>query len=241
MLHALNNKKARLDRIIKGVAKQPREDLITSTLFGSLEFMTDVSRAEALKALLGLELGPASRMTMWPKFNRGSQRVEPDLVIVDGQECHIVEVKWGAHLGIRQLERQFDAVGRWDCRKQDRDLLGPAPRKVKSLTILGFERHHAAQVAECTGAVVPIRQRTWQEVARDMWKLKLESTDALAAWAQQVHQFLTNTPKARTMTGWPELVPVEPSHLKFNAIRPIDLVPVPATAWTFPSGEDLPN
>ena len=86
MLHALNNKKARLDRIIKGVAKQPREDLITSTLFGSLEFMTDVSRAEALKALLGLELGPASRMTMWPKFYHGSQRVEPDLVIVDGQE-----------------------------------------------------------------------------------------------------------------------------------------------------------
>lgn len=240
MLHALNNKKARLDRIIKGVAKQPREDLITSTLFGSLEFMTDVSRAEALKALLGLELGPASRMTMWPKFYHGSQRVEPDLVIVDGQECHIVEVKWGAHVGIRQLERQLDAVGTWDCHK-DRDLLGSGPRKVKSLTILGFERHHAAQVAACVGDAGPIRQRTWQEVARDMWELKLGSTDALAAWAQQVHQFLTDTPKARTMTGWPDLVPVEPGHLKFNAIRPMDLVPVPATAWTFPSGEDLPN
>lgn len=241
MLHALNNKKARLDRIIKGAAKQPREDLITSTLFGSLDFMHDASRAEALRALLGLDLGPAIKMTLWPMFYRVSQRVEPDLVIIDGQDCHIVEVKWGAHLGVGQIERQLDAVAKWDCRKQDRDLLGSAPRTVKTLSVLGFERHHAAQVAACAGHAVPIRQRTWQEVACDMWELKLKSKDALAAWAQQVHQFLTNTPKARTMTGWPELVLTSPGHLSFNAIRPLDLVPVPATDWTFSSGKDLPN
>lgn len=241
MLHALNNKKARLDRIIKGVAKQPREDLITSTLFGSLDFMSDASRAEALRALLGLDLGPVSKMTLWPMFYRGSQRVEPDLVIFDGQDCHIVEVKWGAYLGIGQLERQLDAVAKWGCRKQDLDLLGPAPRKVNTLTVLGFERHHAPQVAACAKHAGPIRQRTWQEVARNMWELKLKSKDALAAWAQQVHQFLTNTPKARTLTGWPTLVPIGPGNMNFNAIRPLDLVPVPAMAWTFPSGKDLPN
>lgn len=240
MLHALNNKKARLDRIIKGVAKQPREDLITSTLFGPLDFMSEAARAEALSALLGLDLGLASKMKLWPRFYHGSQRVEPDLVIVDGLSCHIVEVKWGAYLGIGQLEGQLDAVAAWGCRKQDLDLLGVAPRTVNTLTVLGYEPHHASQVAAC---VRPIRQRTWQEVAHDTYELELElgPKDPLAAWAQQIHQFLTNTPKARPMTKRPELQAVDPGHLNFNTIRPLDLVPVPAMAWTFASGTDLPH
>lgn len=238
MLHALNNKKARLDRLIKGASKQPREDLITSTLFGPLDFMPRESRPKALRALLGLELGDASKMVLWPRFYRGSRRVEPDILIIDDQHWHIVEVKWGAHLGVGQLERQLDAVAKWDCRRQG---LGSAPRNVETITILGFERHHAPQVAACVGNPVPVRPRTWQEVARDMWQLKIDSRDALASWAQQVHQFLTNTPKARTMTGWPELVATGSGCLTFDAMRPIHLTPVAAMAWVFPTGKDFQN
>ncbi|WP_157020540.1 hypothetical protein [Paracoccus sp. 228] len=244
MLHALNNKKARLDRVIKGVAKQPREDLITSTVFGALDFMDVRSRAAALKALLQLELSSTARMILWPRFYREGQRqrVEPDVVICDGQDCHIIEVKWGAYLGAGQLERQIGAVSNWVYRSEEhRQLIGRAPRRVKTLTVLGFEKHHAVQVAACAEHDTQVLSRTWQAVAKDMLALKQQPDGPLTAWSQQVHQFLTNTPKARTMQGWPALDSPGTGCLKFNSISFRDLIPVPQSTWRFPASKYILN
>lgn len=231
MLHAINAKKATLARIIQGVGRQPREDLVTSALFGSIEFLPLVTQHEAAGALLGKSLPPGSVIQLWPVFRGGSFRVEPDVIILSGNDLHVIEVKWGAHLGADQLARQLNLVSNGVCVRGD---MKPAPRRITSLTVLGHERHHEEDIKETGDSRVT--GRTWRDVAEAL--LMLRSDDpALAAWARAAGHFLSETPKARIVRKLPELAQVPSGSFRFGpdpaAPQPVESQPVVAGVYRF--------
>ena len=101
------------------------EDVITSTVFGSLQHMSVDAAWWVVKNLL-LRAGDAAQasafqpcrqlLRFWPSLNlRGRLRVEPDLIFefrdADGR-CRVIllEIKWNADLMDGQLEEQKRAV-----------------------------------------------------------------------------------------------------------------------------------
>mgnify|MGYP003584535863 CR=1 FL=1 len=108
----------RLERI-------PREDEITSTVFGSLRYFDAKQVHHFLFRLMDKQpkegFEPASHsLNFWPSKrhawnNKINQRTEPDLVIDFKNESGsvveriIVELKWGSGLGVDQLAREWHA------------------------------------------------------------------------------------------------------------------------------------
>lgn len=231
MLHAINAKKATLARIIHGVGRQPREDLVTSALFGSIEFLPLEVQHEAAGALLGKPLLPASVIQLWPVFRSGSSRVEPDVIILSGNDLHLIEVKWGAHLGADQLERQLNLVSKGVCVHGD---MKPAPRRIASLTVLGHEPHHDGDIKRAGDSRVT--GRTWREVAAALLMLRTDDP-ALTAWARAAAHFLSATPKARIVRQLPELEQVPSGSFRFGPApsvpRNVEPQPVEAGAYRF--------
>ena len=94
-----------------GVVDDARlEDTLTSAVFGALQYLP---RAMALRSVL-VEGFPdqdwkaseceAATFSFWPTFYDGT---EPDLLIAVGPRLVIVEAKYGAAFGVRQLEREW--------------------------------------------------------------------------------------------------------------------------------------
>ncbi len=87
--------------------KRPQEDLVTSTVFGSIRLMPLDAQRPALSALLGEKVindhlpGPGRiKIELWPRFGTVDRKyVEPDVVLTCDAHCLVIEVKWHAILG----------------------------------------------------------------------------------------------------------------------------------------------
>ena len=224
MLHAINARKARLERVIDGVGKQPREDLITSALFGTIQFLSPPARRLALQALLGGELGGDAEIYLWPYLKHSGENAEPDVVLRvntdKGLGYWIVEVKWGAPLGDEQIGREIRTLGDGECRR------GGMPfernRNVVGYTLLGAEPKHAASMQTAQEQFNDlIHSETWRKVTERLRKLASQSNDdpGLKAWAGTAEDFLRGTPKGSVLDQWSDLIMPAGSEFTFAASR----------------------
>ncbi|GBQ25575.1 hypothetical protein AA0472_1800 [Acetobacter estunensis NRIC 0472] len=228
MFCAVISRKARLDRLIDGCNKQPREDIITSSLFGSIEFLTKSERVLALNVLTGHEFSKDVNVFLWPYFRNGKERCEPDIVLRDIVEGHsvywIVEVKWGAALGVNQIQREIRALQTGECCRGN---IPYAPRKVIGYTLLGAEEKHKDVLNEARQVYVEMKvlSRTWTELTSRLRYLTNIDDTGLCAWTKTVEEFLNATSRGYILGSWPVLYPTEAKHFMFGSGGIFPLMP----------------
>lgn len=191
MLEAVARGKTKPDRLTGGFGRQPREDVITSAIFGPLRLISDPWLA--LDALLGRPqpeqawTGASSlSIDLWRRF--GTQ--EPDVILTasfpDRAPLRVlVEVKWGADLGARQLPRYIEAMAEASM----------APDRI---VLLGCEPKHRPVLEEEGLGAEP---RTWRDAARDLRRLR-GGSGAPSLWADAVFSFLQRTEKGHLFSGF---------------------------------------
>lgn len=237
MLHAINAKKARLDRVIDGVGKQPRENLITSALFGTIQFLSAPAQSLALKALIGQELPDGAEIFLWPYLRHPEENAEPDVVLRirtdDGPAYWIVEVKWGAPLGDEQVGREVRTLRDGECRRGG---LPAENRNVIGYTLLGAEMKHteAMQVAEGAFPALKFHSAKWPDVTTRLNRLSTESNDdpGLTSWARTAEDFLRGTPRGNVLGPWsPDIMMPQDASFTFTPKNPVG--PVSAAQFIF--------
>lgn len=77
MFDAVIAHKARMEMVIDGLGKQPREDLVTSSLFGSLRFLTPSGQETAIEALVGIKIAGPVEIYLWPFLRGDGENSEP--------------------------------------------------------------------------------------------------------------------------------------------------------------------
>ena len=125
MLHAVIKKKSHyLLKKQNNIRKIPREDIITSTIFGPLRYFEDQDIYYFIRSIAGIEnnlddnnkLQVEANIDFWPSkkdtFNNKRRSCEPDIVfnfVVNGKkEIYIFELKWGAYsFSEDQIEREW--------------------------------------------------------------------------------------------------------------------------------------
>lgn len=223
MFDAVIAGKAKMARILDGAERSPREDLVTSSLFGTLRFLTPAARIAALTNLSGHSFEDDAVIHLWPYFKGHPKDAEPDVVLettIAGEPAlWIVEVKWGASLGDDQAAREIVNTRSGDCKRGQVKL--PTPRQVYGYTLLGAERKHDAEMEKLenrkeVGSVTKIHRLTWKEVAARLLVLsRRPDIDAgLKAWAAVAAHFLLSQPHGRTLELWPKLK--MPTEFEYN-------------------------
>lgn len=217
MFDAIAAKKARLDVIIEGKGKQPRENLITSQFFGTVRFLSSSAQKLALETIVGAQLEGEAIIHLWPKFGR----TEPDVVLeltrgIDTRYW-IVEVKWGADFSSEdQASREIDAVRRDACYREG---LGGQPRDVVGYTLLGAEGKHKDQMESLVatrGGKLSIRSRRWPEVTTALRQLEANQDGGLAAWARCAANFLVQAGVGAALDNWPEMTMPESGSYRYS-------------------------
>lgn len=212
MLHAINNRKARLSTFRSAGVRVPLEDVVTSTIFGPLEFMApdDRERATAyIFEVLALPMPTRSgslRTQFWPRFPLADNGLrarysEPDLVIVDALgPLAVIEVKWGAPLGEHELAAQWAS-------------LAPAERR-RAIHVLLFQEPEPYRRAVDRDRVL-IEQRglgPWNPFLRS-WRMmaslptiaaRPDTSEAVQSWANAVAAFLRREHRF-ALHGWDEI------------------------------------
>lgn len=70
------------------------EDVLTASVFERLAYLPDNLFSSALTAVLGVAIGAIETIDFWPSwYLPDGRRVEPDVVISDGQQSLLVEAK----------------------------------------------------------------------------------------------------------------------------------------------------
>lgn len=70
------------------------EDVLTATVFERLSYLSDTQFSAIMSALLQEPFGPLDRLEFWPSwYLQDGTRVEPDVVLGDGQNTLLVEAK----------------------------------------------------------------------------------------------------------------------------------------------------
>ena len=197
MLEAIARGKASMARLTGGSGPQPREDMVTSALFGPLRMMAPPDRARALSALLDVPLGYATEVEVelwWPR-GRGRQAD----VLIEASRAGaairvLVEVKWGAPLSKNQLVHYAELIRTRYRRPPDH------------IVLLGYEPHHEVPVEtqERTLGREVVR-RGWREAARALRCEARRETGrggAVEIWADQVFRFLQRTEKGHLFVGF---------------------------------------
>lgn len=232
MFDAVVARKARLSSIIDGVGKQPREDLITSSLFGTLRFLTPEARAMALKELCGHQFDGDVRIYLWPFFQGNGENAEPDVVleaVVEGRQAYwIVEVKWGAGLGEDQAAREIRTVESGRCRRGG---LPQGLRQVIGYTLLGAEKKHEKAINELRINYIQIPAITvgWKDMCERLRRLVDVASDAgLVAWARLSAEFLAGEPQGAVLRPWPFITMPGEFSFSFNLDEEFKLLSVPA-------------
>ncbi len=220
MFDAVVARKARMDMVIDGLGKQPREDLVTSALFGTLRFLTPEGQEIALEALVGAKIPGPVEIHLWPYFRGNGENSEPDVVIKFGEDSYwIVEVKWGAGLGADQVGREIRTVRAGECRRGG---LPEANRKVVGYTLLGaLDKHMLAMDGarpEVAFGVTTFALR-WLDVTERLRVLAKSNTDdlGLLAWSQLAAAFFGGEPEGKVLGDWPALQMPSPCSFAFSA------------------------
>ena len=249
MFHALIAGKARLKKIIDGgVKRQPREDLITSALFGTITFLASADRRMALKALTDTDLPGETEIILWPYLTApGEKSAEPDVVLKyqgeHGTQYWIVEVKWGAPLQKDQIGREINRVADGKCRWT---LLPSEPRKVAGYTLLGKEDKHkleletARKAPESSTDGMEIFDITWPDLTRKLRSMKQELIDrpGLLAWTDAAEGFLSGTFPGAVLREWPECMAIpKPTQFSFDEWPKNKVMPM-AAHFRFEEGKN---
>ncbi|QXI38905.1 F-box domain-containing protein [Pseudomonas xantholysinigenes] len=90
------------------------EDVLTATLFERLAYLPDEPFCKVFEALLGEPFGPLQSITFWPSWYlpEGNTRVEPDVLLSDGNRTLLIEAKRRDHYDQQdpaQLARELRA------------------------------------------------------------------------------------------------------------------------------------
>ncbi|WP_282078029.1 hypothetical protein [Epibacterium ulvae] len=246
MFDAIVARKARLNSVIDGAGKQPREDLVTSALFGPLKFLLPDARAKALQVLCGYEFGADVQISLWPFFKSDSESAEPDVVLEftnSGRRNYwIVEVKWGAALGKDQAGREIRTVQSGYCR---RGQVTEGKRNVIGYSLLGAERKHEKALNALrlsVGQMHVINDWSWKEMCDRLRQLADTSSDAgLIAWAKLAADFLSGEPQGTVLGSWPEMELPGEYHFYFDLDEDFALQALPAvlpTMYSFREAND---
>ncbi|MFT4795042.1 MAG: hypothetical protein ACJAVR_003870 [Paracoccaceae bacterium] len=243
MFDAVVARKARLSCIIDGVGKQPREDLITSAIFGTLRFLTPEARALALEALCGHQFEGDVLIYLWPFFQGDGGGSEPDVVLeetVEGRRAYwIVEVKWGAGLGEDQAAREIRSVESGHCRRGE---LPKGPRHVMGYTLLGAEKKHEKAIEDLRGGypqTPAITVWTWKDMCDRLRSLVDTTSDTgLVAWARLAANFLAGEPQGAVLGPWPAMTMPEACTFSFDEEFELPSIPaVPETHYDYRESE----
>lgn len=217
MFDAVIAKKARMETILHEAKRHPREDLVTSSLFGMLRLLTPDARRDALSALCGHDLSSDAKIHLWPYFAAEGESSEPDVVLEfeeNGQRFYwIVEVKWGAPLGADQCAREIRTVAGGKCRRGN---IVDGKRKVLGYTLLGAEDKHQKAMADLRkmvkdgpieGIGAPhIRSLGWTDAVERLRCLQGEARDpGLRAWSRLCADFLSGEPQGAVLGEWPAM------------------------------------
>jgi len=212
-----------MDVIIYGAGKQPREDLVTSTLFGSMRFLSSESRRLAIEKLTGKKPEGEVDIYLWPYLRRVGENAEPDVVlrIKDGErfEYWIVEVKWGAGLGKDQVGREIRTVCDGECRRGG---LPGGPRSVSGYTLIGALERHAAELERARREFdrsLTISDFHWTAITERLRTLARGAAHdpGLVAWATLAATFLGGQPEGMVLSEWPDLTMPDACDFSFDS------------------------
>lgn len=232
MLHGIGQRKVRLRQLFGATARCPFEDVVTSTVFGPLEFLPVHDSWTAVRTIARRMGVPETLLAakvdrVVPKFwNRRPsayrrRSIEPDLVVEacsDGDLVFrlIVEVKWGAGLEVDQLVAAWDAFP-----------LHERSRTHQLLLVLDQERYAGAVEKEL---------RRWEasDTGRDGWRNRL----SVRSWRDLSHAFqeLLTSSESPGLHRWAELaVRVLRNEDVSTQVgwRHAGLLAVPVSAWKF--------
>lgn len=240
MLHAVNQRKAKLAAFKGAGERVPLEDLVTSTIFGSLTFLRSQERAFVLSKLWsGLGLPPLAidqdlSIDFWPKMLISApgfrdRYVEPDVTITDASGAVVVvEVKWGAPLSDLELSSQWMA-------------LEPSRRaKATHILLVQDPRRYSPSIVECRAALRKagesgwdLKTRSWREFGDQCRKLTIDpdADPGVRNWARLVHAFLRREMPGG-MLGWDNLELLAVPRLENPIYRTRPLAPPPVLRWS---------
>jgi hypothetical protein len=212
MLHAINGRKARLGAFRSAGLRVPLEDVVTSTVFGPIEFMSpeDARRAidlicEALALPLPMSVGPL-RPVFWPRMPPidDALRVrysEPDLVFADDVGLvMVIEIKWGAPLSKNELAAQWSALSHVDRGRATHVLLVQEPGPYSQAVEMDRDLVDVRGTGPWNLAV-----RTWRSLAAmRVLAHTLDTSEAVQRWASAVALFLIREHSSAVL-GWSEV------------------------------------
>lgn len=243
MLHAINSRKARLGAFRSAGSRVPIEDVVTSTVFGPLEFMSPEDRRaavdcleEALAIRQSGSLGPV-QVRFWPRLQLAddalrARYVEPDLILADAAGAFlVVEVKWGAKLGEHELAAQWVA-------------LSPSERRRSFHLLLVQETERYREAIQIDAALLERRGFTpWHAVVRS-WKsltalpiaaARHERSEGVRLWAAAVSDFVRREHRF-SMHGWDQIGLRAARELDWRYVQPwfdgMSRVPEARGWWT---------
>ncbi|MDO5704175.1 MAG: hypothetical protein Q4G49_03760 [Paracoccus sp. (in: a-proteobacteria)] len=245
MFEAVKYRKARLSVLIDDLGKQPREDLITSSIFGKLPLLTPTAQLHALRFLTGADLTGEIEVMLWPRF--GWPPTESDVLLkitnAGVTSYWIIEAKWGANLHPNQIANEIAAVRTrtfWP-RSHTGPRLIPLPlngRRIAGYTLLGAEAKHDLQFDKARRDYdnVCFHRRTWPEIAQGLRNMFITDPGDpfLSAWAKMFADFLAETSKGQVLGHWRKLPMPEQEPYFFGGSR-LDWKahPVPTQSYIF--------
>lgn len=247
MFDAVIAKKAKMGKILPGAKRNPREDLVTSSLFGMLRLLRPDARRAALSVLCDHPLPSDAKIHLWPFFVGKGENSEPDVLLEfmeNGQLAFwIVEVKWGAPLSADQMAREIRTVSLGQCRRGG---AVEGKRKVVGYTLLGAENQHQKAVDDLRRrvqnglGVVPIeciKSLKWTDAVESMRTLERETQDpGLKSWSQLSADFLSGQPQGAVLGNWPKMTMPMKGSFAFDDEEMLSLpamTAVPATQYIF--------
>lgn len=241
MLQAVNRKKAKLDVFRGAGLRVPLEDVVTSTVFGPLQFIDQTEVTAAIDRLL-LTLGIArpiwvgpTHLELWPRrkapSNLRSNYVEPDAEIVDSSgNSLMIEVKWGAPLGLNELAAQWLSLPP-EARSTSRHLLlvlETAPYAAAVAT----DRKLVATACDLGWPLIPINWRRMADAFRAIGA-DISLNAGTRRWALGVHGFLRREDPL-SLVGWSSLDMAPVDHAGWRFWQPLmEVLPVTAGRWQF--------
>jgi hypothetical protein len=227
MLHAINGRKARLGAFRSAGIRVPLEDVVTSTVFGPIEFMSpeDARRAfdlicEALDLSHSAPVGPLSA-AFWPRLplTDDALRVrysEPDLIFADDVGLvMVIEIKWGAPLSENELAAQWSALSHVDRGRATHVLLVQEPGPYRQAVDMDRDLIDARGIGPWNLAV-----RNWRSLAAIGVRSRTpDTTEAVQRWASAVALFLMRE-HSTAVRGWSEVRLIAIGEMDWRFRRP---------------------